>query len=290
MKQSHGKLFKTWAIMIIPFLAGAILLSPTVVFAGQSVSTLEERVRQMEEELRMLRRELTRVREEAQEPAQQVEQLEERVAVVERTSPSEAQPLGYNMLFFRGGYTELNSDRGNQVFTDFFGANGIRNNDDSGWYVGAGFDYFLSDNVWGLVPSTSVFAELGIEYKKFDTKDDALRVVPVASNALGVQNTSTEGVTLSMLTVSASPKLKYTGWGKFQPWIIPAGLDFHVISPPSDAGTVLDIGVQFAAGLDYEPIRGFHVGVDGRYHLAADETNGVENDHWTAGGYLGIHF
>jgi hypothetical protein len=140
------------------------------------------------------------------------------------------------------------------------------------------------------MPHTAVFAELGIEYKNFDTRDNAPRVVPIASNVLGVHNTSTEGVTLSMLTVSASPKLKYTGWGKLQPWIIPAGLDFHVISPPSDAGTVLDIGAQFGGGLDYEPIQGFHIGVDGRYHLAANKTDGVRNDHWTAGGYIGIHF
>ena len=94
-----------------------------------------------------------------------------------------------------------------------------------------------------------------------------------------------------------------------------AGLDFHVISPPSDAATVLDVGVQFAGGLEFEPLPGIKVGIDGRYHYTANETNtknnfvavtdsvsglppgtlvtrssDKDNDFWTAGAYLGFSF
>lgn len=307
-----------YALAIALFLVSVTFFSPPMALAELSASELEERVWQMEEELRMLRKELIRVQQEketeavqkperqieppapmqqTEQPAPQIKQLEKRLVRVEKDN---------DMLFFRGGYIHLNHARNNQAFTDLFELGGISNDADEGWYVGAGFDFFLSDDVWSLISDTSVFAELAIEFKRLTSEDrDAFRIVPATPLNLSNSNApplggNTEintraadhlrGVTVTMLTVSASPKLKYTGWGKFQPWIIPAGLAFHVISPPSDASTVLDIGVQFGAGLDYELIQGFHLGIDSRYHLTADETDGVRNDHWTAGGYMGIHF
>lgn len=53
-----------------------------------------------------------------------------------------------------------------------------------------------------------------------------------------------------MLTVDIASKVKFMQGSDFQPWIIPVGLDFHVISPPSNQTTVLDIGVQFGAGAE----------------------------------------
>jgi len=155
-------------------------------------------------------------------------------------------------------------------------------------------------------------------------------VVPSAEVCLLVPNivTSFNGdtgcvvsgdIALSMFTVSASPKLKFMEGSPLRPWIIPAGLDFHVISPPSDAATVLDIGVQFAAGVEYEVVPGIVVGIDGRYHLTTSYSNtnndfnavlareatqaGIpipanialgntdhEFDFWTAGAYAGFRF
>jgi hypothetical protein len=92
-----------------------------------------------------------------------------------------------------------------------------------------------------------------------------------------------------------------------------------VISPPSDAATVLDVGVQFAGGVEIEVLPGIKAGVDGRYHYAANKTNtqnnivevinrelaeegippdvlsisGItdkDNDFWTVGAYLGFSF
>ena len=65
---------------------------------------------------------------------------------------------------------------------------------------------------------------------------------------------------LMMLTVSAAPKIKFMEGSKLRPWIIPAGLDINVISPPSDSTNYLDVGVQFAAGLDYEIMPGITIG------------------------------
>jgi hypothetical protein len=245
-----------------------------------------------------------------------------------------------NMIFFRGGYTELLEDRAFNSFTDTHVIAGLgpSNPGDGGWYVGAGFDFLLTRDLWGMAPSTWALAELGLEWKKYESQD-ALTVVPFAECILGslalagvgpspnlagpTNNAVTNSaincsaaargdIELSMLTISASPKIKFMEGSRIRPWIIPAGLDFHVISPPSDAATVLDLGVQFAGGVEFELIHGIKLGVDGRYHYAADFTKANEgltfqqrqvlnqaglildsnqnNDNWVVGGYLGIGF
>jgi len=39
---------------------------------------------------------------------------------------------------------------------------------------------------------------------------------------------------------------------KVRPWVVPIGLDFRVISPPSNQTQYLDIGVQFGAGIEHQ--------------------------------------
>jgi hypothetical protein len=92
-----------------------------------------------------------------------------------------------------------------------------------------------------------------------------------------------------MLTVNVAPKIMFMEGSRFRPWIIPAGLDFHVISPPSNDTTVLDIGVQFAVGAQVRVWKALHLGVDGRFHLATGQTD-TTNNFGTAGAYLGIAF
>jgi opacity protein-like surface antigen len=77
---------------------------------------------------------------------------------------------------------------------------------------------------------------------------------------------------------------------KFRPWIIPVGLDVNVISPPSDAITVLNTGMNFGAGAEYEFLPGIVIGADGRYHWTPDDVDGVETDGFTLGGSVGFKF
>ena len=98
------------------------------------------------------------------------------------------------------------------------------------------------------------------------------------------------GVNVSQFTLTASPKIKFFEGSRFRPWIIPAGLGIHVISPPSESITVLIPGVMFGIGADYRIWKNFFVGVDGRYHLTSGRTDGIKIDGMTAGGYLGIGF
>ncbi|MCI0666794.1 MAG: porin family protein, partial [Methylococcaceae bacterium] len=72
-------------------------------------------------------------------------------------------------------------------------------------------------------------------------------------------------------------------------WIIPIGLDIHVISPPSNAATVLMAGMNFGGGVEYTVWKNIVVGADARYHWA-QKIDGSDPRFWQAGGYLGFKF
>lgn len=293
------------------FAAGGLALTPASAAAAGGTEAMEERVLQMEHELKALKEELKRTKEvsleAAKKPEQEVKDLERRVAKVEQTAPAERKRQ--NMLFFRGGFASLVEGRGNQVFTDAFNLGGSllgtsENDHNGGWYVGGGFDFNLTDNVWGLMPRTSVLAELGVEFKRFKS-NKVVQLVPTTFNCLvnandvvgncAPEDLAKKRVNITMLTVTASPKIKFFEGGKLRPWIIPAGLGIHIISPPSDAATVLDVGAHFGAGVDYELFRGMRVGIDSRYNVTANFTDNnqkgsFKNDFWTVGGYIGLDF
>jgi hypothetical protein len=95
---------------------------------------------------------------------------------------------------------------------------------------------------------------------------------------------------VSALTLAASPKIKFMKGSNFRPWLIPAGMEITVISPPSDAITVLNPGMMFGAGADYKIWKDIYAGADVRYHHSFDNVDGVNPDGITAGGYLGLGF
>ena len=198
-----------------------------------------------------------------------------------------------NQVFFRGGASFLTNDRGNEVFTDVFCTFGTEacQDSNSGYYVGAGVELLLTNNVWDMMPGTSVLGEIGLEFKRFGSIDDGPQAVPsTARAAFGVEDPIVrDEIQITMLTVNVSPKIKFRGGERLRPWIIPVGLDFNVISPPSDNSTVLDIGAQFGVGFEYRVWKAFNLGVDGRFHLASGQTNTV-NNFGTIGAYVGIAF
>lgn len=323
MKNRRGK-FSPRAVaagLVLPM--AACLSTQTVAVQPQRPThpEIEQRLRQLEEEARMLRQELSGVKATEAAQSSQVQQVEQRVATVEsHAKEPHKQDHHDNMLFFRGGFTELEEDRAFNSFTDVHNILGAspENREDSGTYIGAGFDFVLTHDVWGLMRDTWVIGELGLEYKDLGTKNTNT-VVPLAEcliatgTDLGTCVPATKGdINITMLTISASPKIKFMEGSKLRPWIIPVGLDIHVISPPSDAATVLDLGAQFGAGVDYEITKGIFLGIDGRYHYAADNTHAnadltaaqrnalksagltvdsdQSNNFWSVGGYIGIGF
>jgi opacity protein-like surface antigen len=187
-----------------------------------------------------------------------------------------------NRVFFRGGYGEMLSDRAGELITDVHGLGG-KNDGKGGYYIGGGADLMITKDLWGMVPGVALVGEIGLEFKRWESKS------VVNGEALVNSNTTPAKVQMTMLTASVAPKVKFRQGTDFQPWIIPGGLDFHVISPTSSQVNYLDIGVQFGGGAEYRVWKELWLGVDSRYHQASNQTNTV-NNFWTAGVFVGLGF
>ena len=189
-----------------------------------------------------------------------------------------------NQVSFRGGYAGLTDGRGCETFTDVGTVTGVcSNNANSGYYVGGALDLMLTKDFWGLMNKVAATGEIGVEFKRFDS-NTTRQAIP---SVLG--STATNQTQVTMLTVNVAPKLKFNQFGDLVPWIIPIGLDFHVISPPSNQVNYLDVGIQFGAGIEYRVWKEMKLGLDARFHLAANQTNTV-NNFGTIGPYVGIGF
>lgn len=264
----------------------SMLLGTSQVFANDaSTQILEDQIRMLEQQLQSIRGELDRVKYNAVQHEQKVEHKLQAVSAAEVREHEEHK----HMLFFRGGFARSDQLRNGVSIQSAVAPIGAQDQAGRGaWYVGAGFDYSLTNDVWGLMPGTSIFAELMFEYKQYSNK--------VKGNALANNPTQLAGgadnprnVTVSQFTLTAAPKIKFMEGSKFRPWIIPAGLAIHVISPPSESITVLEPGVMFGVGADYNIWKTMYVGADARYHLAG-KIDGVDVSGFTVGGYLGIGF
>jgi hypothetical protein len=209
-----------------------------------------------------------------------------------------------NMMFFRGGYGHANATRGGTLDPTYISGvassiNGVANgriNDKDAWYAGAGFDFSLNNNLFGLMDNTEVLAELMFDYKQYaqGSKNGISGTVANAANVgvlgLAPLTVNSQTATVSQFTLAASPKIKFLKGTAFRPWLIPVGLEVNVISPPSNAITVLNPGMQFGLGADYKIWKDLYVGADARYHLTLGTSDGVRTDGFTTGGYLGIGF
>jgi opacity protein-like surface antigen len=200
-----------------------------------------------------------------------------------------------NMVVFRGGYMHLDSNRANELFTDARNPLGAGLNDShNGWYIGAALDMLLTRDAWGMGNNVAVSGEIGVQFNRISSQ------VVTNTNNLGVGTTPPAGLQvvsttpslqqLTMATISIAPKIRFMQSSRLSPWIIPAGLDLHVFSPPSNGTQYLDVGVQFGAGVDYVVWKAINVGLDARYHLAANMTNSTTNSYMQVGPYVGISF
>ncbi|MFI3137214.1 MAG: porin family protein [Methylococcaceae bacterium] len=284
---------KYWGLAAATLTIASTLIAPQAVAGSKAelgnskVQALESQVNEMGDMLRSMQSELDAVRHEAKQP----------VAV----APAPVKTKD-NMVFFRGGYGHNNSTRGGTLDpTNVPGVGSSGNGvvtgaigDRDAWYFGAGFDFSLSDDLFGFANGTEVLAELMFDYKHLaDKKSNGLS--PGATATLGtlgfnIPAANTQNATVNQLSLAASPKIKFLKGHDFRPWLIPVGFELNIVSPPSDAITVLAPGMMFGLGADYRIWNNLYVGADARYHYTPDDVDGINTDGVTAGGYLGIGF
>ena len=243
----------------------------TAYAAPSKTDLLEAQLRSMQDEIAGLRAQVNSTAPVTSADSQKVQELDARMANVETKEAKHKEKRKDNMVFFRGGYQYYEKSRNGGTLG---GTNSFSGND--AWYVGAGFDWSLADDLWGAMHGTEVLAELMFDYKQVGTK---------AVNGAGGQL-----ATVNQFTLAASPKVKFLKGSAFRPWLIPVGLEVNVVSPPSSAITVLNPGMQFGAGADYNVWKNLYLGGDVRYHYAPGTVDGVNTNGVSAGGYLGIGF
>ncbi|MFA5922082.1 MAG: porin family protein [Methylococcaceae bacterium] len=279
-------------------MAGA-LVSPQAA-AGTKAERMSEaannKVDALEAQLQAMQAELASLKEQANRPAdsEKVQELDAWMTSV-KSQPVEAKTKD-NMVFFRGGYAHFNDDRGGTLDPTNLGAASNPNGlivgsitDKDAWYFGAGFDFSLDDNLFGLMDDTEVLAELGVNYTELGTNQPN-GLSPQEAAAVGLPPANSQTATVNMATVSASPKIKFLKNSAFRPWLIPVGFELNVVSPPSDAITVLTPGMVFGVGADYKIWKELYVGADVRYHYAPGDVDGIDVNALNAGGYVGIGF
>jgi outer membrane murein-binding lipoprotein Lpp len=265
------------------------------------VDALESQVRMMQEQIAALTAAQTTAAPVAAVDTAKVEELDQWMASVKAAPVIEKTKD--NMVFFRGGYGRTNATRGGTVDPTSVPGLGLASSngvvvgpitDKDAWYFGAGFDFSINNNLFGLMDDTEVLAELMFDYKQLGARGDN----GLSPREVGVINTlgfnlpaaNTQTATVNQLTLAASPKIKFMKGSSFRPWLIPVGFELNIISPPSDAITVMTPGMQFGFGADYKVWKDIYVGADARYHYAPSKVDGVDTNGFTAGGYLGLGF
>lgn len=268
--------------------------------ANAKTEILESQLRAMQDEIASLRAQVGTPAPAAD--AAKVQELDAWMASV-KSAPVEKEHHD-NTLFFRGGYAHQNNNRGGTLDPTSIDALGLASRDGTtvgpiadkdGWYFGAGFDFGLTDDVWGLMDNTQVLGELMFDYAQFaNNQPNGLSpqetATILAATGIVLPAANTEQATVNMLRLAASPKIKFFKDSNFRPWLIPVGFELSIVSPPSDAITVLTPGMQFGAGADYRIWKDIFIGADARYHYAPGDVDGVAVNGVTAGGYIGIGF
>ncbi len=260
----------------------------------------DARLRALEDEVSVLRNELSATKAAHAEVETKQQQLETQVA--EEAAKENAKN---NLVFFRGGFASLTSNRNNELLTSNatlsqFSGVPSNNGNGNGWYVGAGMDFRATDDLWGATDLIALDGELMFEYQNYGEGYNGYATAQISS-LVGAPVKVRNQVT--MLTIAASPKLKFNLMdGNFRPWIIPAGFAINVVSPPSSGVTVLNPGLMLGTGMEYRLWQDIWLGTDFRYQFTGGDLNYKVNyggttllqntptQGLTAGGYIGIGF
>ncbi|AEF99180.1 hypothetical protein [Methylomonas methanica] len=264
--------------------------------AARKAEALELQMQQMADQMAAMQAELSRVKStsaQASTESAKVQELDHWMASM-KSAPAVSTAKD-NLVAVRGGWSKLDHARANtnSVLTD--GGLLSNNTNADGYYFGGAFDFNVNNDLFGLMDDTSFMIEFGFEYAQYGTGANTLTngtLTALTTNggnqiALNGRNgTSTD----ARLRINASPKIKFMHGSKFRPWLIPVGLDVNILGVPSNAVSVLNAGMNFGAGAEYDLFRGVVIGADTRYHYMTSKIDGTPNNGFTAGGYVGFKF
>ncbi len=257
---------------------------------ARKTEALEAQMQQMADQMQAMQAELSRVKSasaNASTANAKVQELDQWMASV-KAAPAAASTTKDNLVAVRGGWEALDHARGSDIGITYNGALLNDNRNPDGYYFGGAFDFNVNNDLFGLMDGTSFMVELGVEYSQFGQAKNSLGT---AINAGAFPNgVSPYQSTDARLRINASPKIKFMHDSKLRPWIIPVGLELNILGVPSNAVSVLNSGMQFGAGAEYDIFRGIVLGTDVRYHYSTSKIDGTPTDAFSAGGYVGFKF
>ncbi|MBS4051311.1 MAG: hypothetical protein KGZ69_08910 [Methylomonas sp.] len=268
--------------------------------AARKAEALESQMQQMADQMAAMQAELGRVKSASAQTSTEsakVQELDHWMASM-KSAPA-ASTSKDNLVAVRGGWSALDHARstGNPL-TD--GGLLSNNTNPDGYYFGGAFDFNVNNDLFGLMDDTSFMIEFGFEYAQYGTGANTLTngtlyaLADADGNGVGETQVNLNGrngtSTDARLRINASPKIKFMHGSKFRPWIIPVGLDVNILGVPSNAVSVLNAGMNFGAGAEYDLFRGIVIGADTRYHYMTSKIDGTPNNGFTAGGYVGFKF
>ncbi|WP_347987550.1 hypothetical protein [Methylomonas sp. AM2-LC] len=254
--------------------------------AAAQADALQTQMQQMADQMKAMQAELDRVKANSAAAANtngKVQELDQWMASVKNTP--DAVSAKDNLVVVRGGWEQLDHARSDGNIQHSGGLLSDTRNA-SGFLVGGAFDFNVNNDLFGLVDDTSFMVELGFEYSQFGTGSNAL----TASSGAVVASVSPYKSTDARLRLNASPKIKFMHGSKLRPWIIPVGLELNILGVPSNAVSVLNSGMQFGGGAEYDLYKGIVLGTDFRYHYATSSIDGTTTNGVSAGGYVGFKF
>ncbi|WKJ91099.1 hypothetical protein QZJ86_02945 [Methylomonas montana] len=263
---------------------------------ARKTEALEAQMEQMSGMMQAMQAELNRVKSSSASSTAanaKVQELDQWMASVKST-PAQASAKD-NLVAVRGGWSALDHARGNSNTPLTDGGLLSNNQNNEGFYFGGAFDFNVNNDLFGLMDDTSFAIELGVEYAQYGTgtnalTDGTLTALQTANGDTIVLNGHSPRATDSRLRINASPKIKFMHDSKLRPWIIPVGLDINILGVPSNAVSVLNAGLNFGAGAEYDVFRGIVLGTDVRYHYSTSKLDGTPTDGFNAGGYVGFKF
>ncbi len=267
--------------------------SSTTSHSNAKMDALEAQLQNLQAEVLSLRAQANRPASSAE--AAKVQELDQWMESV-KSKPKHEKHAQENMLYFRGGYAGNDSS---MIAT----TNGVGGSDGSGqlldttkgntggWNFGAGIDFGLNENLFGLMDKTDLLGELDLNYVDLGSFTSGLTptIGTLSGNGSVLPGTS---ASQSMLRISASPKIKFLHGSSLRPWVIPVGFTLNVISPPSQVNAITELkpAMNFGGGVDYNIWKSLTIGADVRYYLATSTLDGTNVNGFTAGGTLGFGF
>jgi len=268
--------------------------------AAKKTEALEAQMQQMASQMQAMQAELTRVKSSSKSSTEtaKIQELDQWMASVKSSPDARSKD---NLVSVRSGYARLDQQRGSTNPTlAGIGEGGalLSNNQTSdGFYFGGAFDFNVNNDLFGLMDDTSFGIELGVQYDQYGRGVNSVNALAVSNGATGTSGDVALGAvnrpqrsTDARLRVSAAPKIKFMHGSRFRPWLIPIGLDINILGVPSNAVSVLNSGMQFGTGAEYDLFRGVVLGGDLRYHYSTSRLDGTPTDGFTSGAYVGFKF